>query len=184
MIRRALLLALALALAWPAHAAERLAAAGSVEVLFEPRDDTLGAITAVIDAAREQILVQMYVFTSKPLARALVRAAGRGVAVEVLADARSHQRPGKTALPLLLAAGIPVLLETEFTVAHNKVLIADPSGAHPAVVTGSYNFTWSAEHRNAENVLILRDNPSLARAYAENWQRHRRAAQPFASAGR
>jgi phosphatidylserine/phosphatidylglycerophosphate/cardiolipin synthase-like enzyme len=45
------------------------------------------------------------------------------------------------------------------------------------VITGSYNFTWSAQHKNAENVLILGKNPPLAARYASNLQRHRQDAQ-------
>jgi phosphatidylserine/phosphatidylglycerophosphate/cardiolipin synthase-like enzyme len=47
------------------------------------------------------------------------------------------------------------------------------------VITGSYNFTWSAQARNAENLLILRDNPALLQRYLNNWQRHHAEAQPF-----
>ena len=39
------------------------------------------------------------------------------------------------------------------------------------VVTGSFNFTNSAETRNAENLLILR-SPELAQAYRDNWVSH------------
>jgi phosphatidylserine/phosphatidylglycerophosphate/cardiolipin synthase-like enzyme len=40
------------------------------------------------------------------------------------------------------------------------------------VITGSFNFTRSAEESNAENLLINRDK-ELAREYLENWERHR-----------
>jgi phosphatidylserine/phosphatidylglycerophosphate/cardiolipin synthase-like enzyme len=40
------------------------------------------------------------------------------------------------------------------------------------VVTGSFNFTISAQQRNAENALILRANTPLCDAYYENWRRH------------
>ena len=56
---------------------------------------------------------------------------------------------------------------------------ADAGGA---VVTGSYNFTWSARMRNAENVVILRGNPPVLRAYLDNWKRHRAEAVPYAEA--
>ncbi|MCB1887521.1 MAG: phospholipase D family protein [Rhodocyclaceae bacterium] len=165
-------------LAGTGWAGEILPARGSVEVLFEPGDDTDGAIESVVDGAREQVLVQAYIFTSRPIAQALLRAAGRGVDVQVLADAKTHRRPQRNVLPALIEGGIPVALEGDFPNAHNKVIVVDPGGRHPAVVTGSYNFTWTAEHKNAENVLILRDNPALARRYADNWHRHRQAAEP------
>ena len=48
------------------------------------------------------------------------------------------------------------------------------------VVTGSYNFTKSAEVRNAENMLII-DDRALAARYLDNWQRHRRGSEAFAT---
>lgn len=179
MIRPVLLFA-AWGLVVPAAFGEesRVAAEGNVEWAFEPWDDAEAAVIRVIDAARDQLLLQSYVFTSKRIARALLRAAARGVRVEVLADAAMHRRPGGNVLPMLVDGGIPVALETRYAAAHNKVLIADPDGAHPATVTGSYNFTWSAARRNAENIVILRDHPALARAFAANWRRHRAEAEP------
>lgn len=170
---------LMLLLAEPALAAElpqRMPAKGSIEVAFSPRDDAEGALLRTIEAARDAIYVQSYSFTSRPLAAALVAAAKRGVRVEILADAQMNRRPKGNVLSRLVEAGIPVALETDYAAAHNKVMIIDPHGGRPAVVTGSYNFTWSAANRNAENLLILRDNPVLAEAYLANWVQHRNRA--------
>ncbi len=52
-------------------------------------------------------------------------------------------------------------------------MLIDAMTAQGILITGSYNFTWSAQARNAENLLILRDNPALLRRYLDNWQRHR-----------
>ena len=49
--------------------------------------------------------------------------------------------------------------------------------AEAAVITGSFNFTQAAQHRNAENLLILRGNPALVKIYLENWQQHRAEAR-------
>ena len=138
--------------------------------------DTEQALLEAIDGAREQILVQAYLFTSKPLARGLIAAHRRGVRVEVLLDAESNRPNSLSVMPELLNAGIPVAVETRYNIAHNKLMIIDPASRHGAVATGSYNFTRSARVANAENMLILRDNPALAQAYARNWQRHRAEA--------
>ena len=98
--------------------------------------------------------------------------------VAVLADAQMNRRPKETCCPGWWPQASQVALETEYAAAHNKVMVIDPHGARPAVVTGSYNFTWSAAHRNAENLLILRDNPVLAEAYLANWEHHRERATP------
>ena len=159
-------------------ASEMLNARGSVEIAFSPADDPEAALLRLIDRARETLHVQAYVFTSRPIAKALIAAHRRGVQVEVLADADMNRRGKGNAIPQLLEAGIPVAFETRYAAAHNKVLIADAEGRGCAVATGSYNFTWSANHRNAENLLILRDNCPLAKAYLGNWQRHRADAAP------
>lgn len=49
-----------------------------------------------------------------------------------------------------------------------------------ALVTGSYNFTFSAQARNAENLLILRGNAPLSGVYLDNWRRHQADALPYA----
>lgn len=154
-----------------------LPATGTVEVLFTPWDDAEGAIIRVLGKARESIHVQAYLLTSRSIARALQEAKARGVAVEVLADREMLEKSDKSLLPLLAEAGIPVWLETRYAAAHNKLLLIDATGEQGIVITGSYNFTWSAQARNAENLLILRGNPALARRYLDNWRRHRDDAQ-------
>lgn len=172
------LLACVLAFAMQAQAVE-LPAAGTVEALFTPWDDAEGALIRAIDGARRDIHVQAYVFTSRNLARALIGAQRRGVPVRLLADREMVVNGQKSQVPVLAAAGIEVRLETRYASAHNKILLIDAEGGDPAVITGSYNFTFSAQARNAENILVLRGNPALARAYLANWRRHRDEAQPW-----
>lgn len=160
----------------------RIAASGTIELAFSPWDEPESALLRAIGEARETILVQAYAFTSKRIAGALIQATKRGVRVEVLADAKMHRRAEGNVLPQLVRSGIPVALETRYAAAHNKVLVIDAAAANPVVVTGSYNLTWSANRRNAENLLILRGNRDLAAAYERNWQRHRREAEPVDAA--
>jgi phosphatidylserine/phosphatidylglycerophosphate/cardiolipin synthase-like enzyme len=44
------------------------------------------------------------------------------------------------------------------------------------LITGSFNFTKSAEERNAENLLVIRDR-NLVQAYTLNWEAHRAHAE-------
>lgn len=157
--------------------ATALPATGSVEVLFTPWDDAEGAIVRALGQARESIHVQAYLLTSRSIAKALQDAKARGVEVEILADREMLEKSEKSLLPQLVEGGIPVWLETRYANAHNKVMLIDAAQADAAVITGSYNFTWSAQARNAENLLILRGNPVLARRYLDNWRRHRDDAQ-------
>jgi len=157
--------------------ATALPATGTIEALFTPWDDAEGAIVRVVGEARQSIHVQAYLLTSRSIARALTDAKARGVAVEILADREMLEKSDKSLLPQLLEGGIPVWLETRYAAAHNKVMLIDAAHADAVVITGSYNFSWSAQARNAENLLILRGNPALVRRYLDNWRRHRDDAQ-------
>ncbi len=79
----------------------------------------------------------------------------------------------------LVRNGVTVWLDSKQSSAHNKVMIIDAGTPAAVLVTGSYNFTYSAQRRNAENVLVMRGNPDLAAAFATNWQRLRASARPY-----
>ncbi|MFM2344768.1 MAG: hypothetical protein RLZZ210_1380 [Pseudomonadota bacterium] len=74
-------------------------------------------------------------------------------------------------VPNLVNAGIDVKLEVKYQNAHNKIIILDYNNNDPTVITGSYNFSYSAQHRNSENVLIIKD-AKIANSYFNNWQKH------------
>ena len=182
---RAVLAACLLALLGQAWARPELAivpAQGSVEIAFTPGDDAEGAILRAVHEARHSVQVQAFLFTSRTLANALIAAKRRGVAVELLTDREMLIKGQNSQVPQLASAGIPVWLEVRYAAAHNKVMLIDAEEAGCAVITGSYNFTHSAQSRNAENLLILRGNPALARAYLDNWRRHRDEAVRYSGA--
>jgi phosphatidylserine/phosphatidylglycerophosphate/cardiolipin synthase-like enzyme len=107
----------------------------------------------------------------------------RGVDVRILADAEQHARTVTSKLPELADAGIAIWLETKYQNAHNKILVIDADTVNATVITGSFNLTWTAQHKNAENILILGKNPLLAARYAANWERHRLDAIPYTQTG-
>ncbi len=175
-----LLGACALEAATPAQALDLMPAQGTVQVAFTPWDNAEGLIVECIRRARHQILVQAFSFTSRALANALIAAKRRGVEVRVMADREQTFSGEASRIPDLVKAGIQVALEVRYQSAHNKVMVIDSGSADAAVISGSYNWTYAAQHKNAENVLILRQNPDLAHAYAANWKRHFADALPYA----
>lgn len=163
-----------------AHSAARAEAAqGTVEAAFAPWDDVESEVVRFITGARRQVLVQAYLLTSKKIATTLIAAHRHGVDVRVLADAAQHGKTASSRLDELAAAGIPVWLETKYQNAHNKIMVVDAGGSGAGVLTGSFNFTWTAQHQNAENILVTRGNRALAAQYAANWERHRLDATPY-----
>jgi len=149
-----------------------LPAQGTLEAAFSPWDDVEGLIVETLATARRQVLVQAYILTSKPLTGALIAAHKRGVDVRVLVDAGQLNKTGRDRVAAMQATGIKVREETKYKSAHNKVIVIDAGSADATVITGSYNFTWSAQNKNSENILIARKNPPLVAQYAANWMRH------------
>ena len=146
-------------------------AAGTLQYAFTAEDHADEMIIAAVDTAKHQILMQAYSLTHRRIADALVRAHNRGVEVAVIAD--KEQSDTYPALPRDVArTGVPLLIDAQHAAAHNKVIVIDAGHADCAVVTGSFNFTYAAQHRNAENALILRGNPPLCEAYLKNWRHH------------
>ena len=158
---------------------QRFSAVGSIETAFTPGDAIDSLIVNAIDGARDEVLVQAYSFTHRRIARALVRARERGVAVSVLADREQARTLPQNALPELAAGGVDVCLDGNFQAAHNKVIVIDADTLRATTITGSYNFTFAAQRSNAENIVVLRDNPPVARAYRNNWARLKSACVPF-----
>jgi phosphatidylserine/phosphatidylglycerophosphate/cardiolipin synthase-like enzyme len=135
-------------------------------IYFTPPAGAASGLIKQIDGAKKSIKVMAYGFTATDLAEALVRAKRRGVDVALLQDEKSAQNNRET-LPILLAAGIEVRSDGKHAIQHNKVMLIDDD----IVITGSYNFTKSAENRNAENIMIIRSSYA-AKRYADNWKSH------------
>jgi phosphatidylserine/phosphatidylglycerophosphate/cardiolipin synthase-like enzyme len=144
-------------------------------VYFSPNGGATHAIIEGIRSAKHTILVQAYLLYSTQLAGALVRAHQRGVQVHIILDANAQPHdPPVPAVARLVAAGIALSLDERHESAHDKVMILDGE----IVITGSYNWTLAAEHKNGENLLVIKDH-RLAGVYAENWRRHADHSIPY-----
>jgi phosphatidylserine/phosphatidylglycerophosphate/cardiolipin synthase-like enzyme len=175
MSRAALIAALALAAA-PAFASPHAQGMARVEIAFTPGDDIEALIARRIGAARESVRVQAYLFTDPRIARALFSALRRGVEVEVIGDAAEHAQGGLPWLAPLARAGAHVYLDAAAAASHNKIVIVDGGTPRAAVVTGSYNFTRSAQARNAENVVVISENRALTDRFVANFRSRREGA--------
>jgi phosphatidylserine/phosphatidylglycerophosphate/cardiolipin synthase-like enzyme len=91
----------------------------------------------------------------------------------VLDDSQKSER--YTGATFLANAGIPTRTSSRYAIMHNKFLVID--GRH--VQTGSFNYTISAQQRNAENVIVLWNQPAIAAAYGREWQRLWREADDY-----
>jgi len=166
----------------PPATGARLAATGSIETAFTPGDRIDNLIIAAIAAAKREVLVNAYSFTQRRISGALIAARKRGVSVQVIADSQQAATLPQNVLAELVKGGVDVWLDSNYQAAHNKVVIVDADTANATTITGSYNFTVAAQWHNAENIVILRDNREVARAYRDNWLRLKAHATPWPGA--
>lgn len=75
-------------------------------------------------------------------------------------------------------AGIPVKIDAEHAIPHNKVMVIDGE----TVITGSSNVTKAAEENNAENLLVIHNKKSVS-LYTMNWQEHALHSEVYAGRG-
>lgn len=140
-------------------------ATGTIQVAFSPQGGITDMIVQELNSAKKLIEVQTYSFTSAPIAQALVDAHRRGVNVRVILD-KSQKSEKYSSATYLTNNGVPTHIDRSFAIAHSKITIVDRAD----VITGSFNFTKSAEENNAENCLILRGNRQLVDLYEKNWE--------------
>jgi phosphatidylserine/phosphatidylglycerophosphate/cardiolipin synthase-like enzyme len=90
------------------------------------------------------------------------------VRVEVLLDG-SNEKEEHTDMHYLVEQGLAPLIDDRHAIAHNKVLLIDGR----TLVTGSFNFTYQAEHENAENLLVLKGYEELVAQYRRDFELHK-----------
>lgn len=137
-----------------------------VHLCFAPEDGCQDLLLKVIRQAQYTIHFMAYSFTSDPLAEALLERARHGVTVLGLMEASQVRSNVGTEYYRFKEAGLEVRLDGNPRQMHHKVMVFDAE----TVAFGSYNYTYFAENRNDENLLIIRD-ASLAKAFLEEFQR-------------
>ena len=172
-VSRHILIALFLAIS-VSSACFAMPSTGSVDVFFSPKGGATEAVVREIDNAKQEVLVQAYSFTSKPIAKAILEAKKRGVEVVAVLD-KSQRKERYTEATFISNAGCLVLIDDRHAIAHNKVIIIDRS----TLITGSFNFTKAAEEKNAENLLVIKGNKPLIDKYFLNFDEHKRHSERY-----
>jgi phosphatidylserine/phosphatidylglycerophosphate/cardiolipin synthase-like enzyme len=127
-----------------------------VESYFSPSDRTTSRIAGILSTARSSIAFALLTLTRDDLAASILAADGAGRKVRGVMDNATD--PGSE-YSRLAAAGIDVHLKSGTGLLHHKYAIVDGEDPawDPVVITGSHNWSTSAETSNNENTLIIRD---------------------------
>jgi phosphatidylserine/phosphatidylglycerophosphate/cardiolipin synthase-like enzyme len=110
-----------------------------------------------VKAAQKSVKFMAFTYTDKDLANAMIQQAGAGVKVQGVIENRGASLG---AFVPLFCAGLPVRTDGNKYTMHHKVIILDDA----TVITGSFNFTVSADEDNDDNVLIIH-SPAVAALY-------------------
>jgi phosphatidylserine/phosphatidylglycerophosphate/cardiolipin synthase-like enzyme len=136
-----------------------------VENYFSPDDGVSKRLVELLNDAQKSIHFLAFSFTSDPLSKAMIARARAGVEVSgVMEEAQVKSNAGSD-YDRFQQAGLDVRLDGNSHNMHDKIIIIDEK----IVITGSYNFTSSAEKQNDENVLIFFDS-QLAKEYLQEFE--------------
>ncbi len=145
---------------------------GGIEALFAPEDQVADRVIELIRRARTSIHFLAFSFTSGEIAEGMLERAADGVPVFGILESTQARSNTGAQFDFLRQGGAAVLLDANPRNMHHKVILLDGE----IVITGSYNFTNSAESKNDEDLLILW-NPELAGAFEKEFQRIRGLAE-------
>jgi phosphatidylserine/phosphatidylglycerophosphate/cardiolipin synthase-like enzyme len=140
---------------------------------FSPDDGCSAQLLKVIQSAKQSISFLAYSFTSDDLAQALIERSKQGVKIEGVMERSQVESNGGSDYDRFRSAGLEVRLDGNPKQMHDKVMIIDDQ----IVVTGSFNYTYSAEHTNDENLLVIY-NPQIAGLYLAEFERIFTQANP------
>lgn len=145
-----------------------------VDAVFSPGGGCEERIAEELASAERAIRIQAYFFTSKPITNAVVKAKKRGVDVCVILD-KSQEKMTYGSWRILRREGVPVHFDAKHATANNKVILIDDT----TVITGSYNFTKSAEEKNAENIVIIKYADDVFEKFLKNFDDHLKHSKKY-----
>ncbi len=146
-----------------------------VENYFAPEDGVMDKLVALVQNARQSVHLMAYSFTSPDLLTAMAERAKAGVDVQGVMETRNASQDSPIEP---FCASFPILADGNPYMMHHKVIIIDGD----TVITGSFNFTKSADSINDENVLVIH-SPAAAAVFEQEYQRIHGASMSPQAAG-
>lgn len=147
------------------------------EVYFSPQDQDaiMNRLSALLDDAKQQVLVAMYWITDQSLIEKIGAAKKRGVDVQIVVDESISDFFDLNSVinPLMQNNIVPVIYPSNHNDAagkmHNKFVVVDGT----IVFTGSANFTKKALDSSAwgfnfENVIVI-NSVDIAKKFVDNF---------------
>lgn len=139
-----------------------------LELYFSPSDDTETAIRRTAETADHDLQFCVYVYTRFNISYSIDERTDAGVWGGGVIDDTTN---GDYAFDILFQNMSNTLFVAKHSyLVHHKYLLVDANapGLDPLVLTGSHNWSSSAQFRNDENTVILHD-ADVANQYYQEW---------------
>lgn len=148
-------------LVWTEKVNKLILSANKVEVqqesvYFSPGEECLQAIISNIQSASQKIRICLFTISDNRITDALISKSRQGVSVRIITDNDKMFDKGSD-IAELSRAGISIRVDETDNHMHHKFALFDGD----ITLTGSYNWTRSAERYNHENILITDSNKVL-----------------------
>jgi len=127
-----------------------------ITVYFSPNGGCQYAVISEIRKAVQSIDIAMYYLSSRDIAQALLKAQERKVKIRIVLD-QGQEIESASKSGYLVKHGFQIKYHLGFGLMHNKFAIIDGK----TMITGSFNWTITAEERNEENLLVIRDPDTI-----------------------
>ena len=122
------------------------------KIAFSPGSDCKKLILDTIREATHKLDVCVFTISDDTISDALKAAFDRGIEVRILTDNLKVSDEGSD-IEYLYNSGIDIRIDRSENHMHHKFMVADGL----VTITGSYNWTRSAEKYNQENVIWIND---------------------------
>jgi len=137
-----------------------------IETYFSPDDGVEAHLLNILENAQESIYFMAFSFTSDAVGELIRSRSEGGVIIAGVMEEQQVKSNIGTEYDPFKQAGLDVYSDGNAGQMHHKTMIVDKK----VVITGSYNFTRSAEERNDENIVIFY-NPEIAAFYLQEFNR-------------
>jgi phosphatidylserine/phosphatidylglycerophosphate/cardiolipin synthase-like enzyme len=140
-----------------------------VEVYFSPSDGTTAAIVKEIENANTDLQFALLIHTANETGTAILNAKNRNVRTRGLVDKDTAVTGDE--YYYLASRGVSMRLYNDGSIFHHKYCIIDATNAasNPTLLTGSHNWSATAETRNDENLLVIHD-AAIANIYLQEFE--------------
>lgn len=153
---------------------QRVRVAGGDHIYFSPGENVERVDIGLINGAHSSIEVAMYAFTDRAIARALARAADRGVQIWIYRDREQFEQErarGSQVMAILSGhRNIHVRVKGSYELMHDKVALFD----NRILRDGSGNWSLSASRYQDNEITVTRDARQIKdfeRDFAAMWRR-------------